>query len=128
VELATERLVLREFREDDWPDVLAYQSDPRYLQYYRWTERTREDAVEFVHTFIAQQEERPRARFQFAVALKSDPRLIGNCGIRMGLLDAHETDIGDFGETFVKFANSCHSCLRIEQPCSGIRQYRFRGV
>jgi ribosomal-protein-alanine N-acetyltransferase len=94
VELVTKRLVLREFSEDDWPDVLAYQSDPRYLQYYHWTERTREDVVEFVHMFIAQQKERPRARFQLAVALKSDPRLIGNCGIRMESPGACEADIG----------------------------------
>jgi RimJ/RimL family protein N-acetyltransferase len=41
--LTTERLVLREFEESDWPDVLAYQSDPRYLRYYEWTERTPEE-------------------------------------------------------------------------------------
>jgi hypothetical protein len=27
--IATERLTLREFVADDWPTVLAYQSDPR---------------------------------------------------------------------------------------------------
>jgi ribosomal-protein-alanine N-acetyltransferase len=94
VELVTGRLVLREFREDDWPDVLAYQSDPRYLRYYHWTERTREDVVEFVHMFIAQQQEQPRTKFQFAVVLKSDLQLIGNCGIRMESPDAREADIG----------------------------------
>jgi len=34
--VATGRLVLREFEEDDWRAVLAYQSDPRYLRYYAW--------------------------------------------------------------------------------------------
>jgi RimJ/RimL family protein N-acetyltransferase len=37
MELITERLILRDFEADDWPDVLAYQSDPRYLRYYAWT-------------------------------------------------------------------------------------------
>jgi hypothetical protein len=31
--LVTARLVLREVVEADWPAVLAYQSDPRYLRY-----------------------------------------------------------------------------------------------
>ena len=39
MELRTARLVLRDFRADDWPAVLAYQSDPRYLRFYEWTER-----------------------------------------------------------------------------------------
>ncbi|NLE76094.1 MAG: GNAT family N-acetyltransferase, partial [Chloroflexi bacterium] len=30
--LTTHRLRLREFVAEDWPAVLAYQSDPRYLQ------------------------------------------------------------------------------------------------
>jgi hypothetical protein len=34
VEIKTERLVLREIRTDDWPAVLEYQRDPRYLRYY----------------------------------------------------------------------------------------------
>ena len=32
--IATERLVPREFIIDDWPAVLAYQRDPRYLRFY----------------------------------------------------------------------------------------------
>ena len=92
--LTTERLVLREFNQDDWPDVLAYQSDPRYLRYYPWTERTPEDVGEFVHRFIAQQGEDPRTKFQLAIDLKSDTNLIGNCGIRMKSAGAHAADIG----------------------------------
>lgn len=92
--LETERLVLREFEEGDWADVLAYQSDPRYLEYYPWTERSPEDAQAFVRTFVLQQHERPRTKFQLAVALKSDGQLIGNCGIRKGAPDAREADIG----------------------------------
>ncbi len=57
MELTTERLILRECKESDWPDVLAYQSDPRYLRYYEWTERTAEAVQEFVRMFLAQQRE-----------------------------------------------------------------------
>jgi ribosomal-protein-alanine N-acetyltransferase len=94
LELTTERLILREFDEDDWPDVLAYQTDPLYLRYYEWTERTPEAVQEFVHTFLAQQREQPRTKFQLAVVLRSTGQLIGTCGTRMERADAHEADIG----------------------------------
>ena len=94
MELTTERLLLREFNHSDWPEVLAYQSDPRYLRYYVWTERTPEEVQAFVQMFIDQQAEQPRTKFQLAVSLKSSGRLIGNCGIRMESPDTHQADIG----------------------------------
>jgi RimJ/RimL family protein N-acetyltransferase len=94
MELATERLILREFQKDDWPDVLAYQSNPLYLQYYDWADRTPDDVQKFVHVFIAQQQELPRTKFQLAIVLKANHQLVGNCGIRMESASAHEADIG----------------------------------
>ncbi len=94
MELRTERLILREFTDHDWPDVLAYQTDPRYLRYYAWTERTPAAVRAFVQTFLDQQQAQPRSKFQLAITLKSNQRLIGNCGLRMQSADAHEGDIG----------------------------------
>lgn len=92
--LTTDRLILRDFTADDWPAILVYQSDPRYLQYYEWTERTEEDVRGFANMFIEHQKQQPRTRFQLAVILKADGRLIGNCGIRMAAVDSHEGEIG----------------------------------
>ena len=50
--LETPRLTLREYTEDDFAAVFAYQSDPRYLRYYPWEGRTLEDVQRFVRTFI----------------------------------------------------------------------------
>jgi ribosomal-protein-alanine N-acetyltransferase len=94
MELVTERLILREFTSDDWPAVLAYQTDERYLRYYEWTERTPEAVQAFVQMFLDQQQEQPRRKFQLAVTLKSNGQLIGNCGIRMDSAGAQEADIG----------------------------------
>ena len=94
MELTTERLRLREFEPGDWPAVLAYQSDPRYLRYYEWTDRTPEAVKAFVQMFLAQQQEQPRLKFQLAVVLKSSGQLIGNCGIRLKSPDAQVGDIG----------------------------------
>jgi RimJ/RimL family protein N-acetyltransferase len=94
MELHTERLLLREFVAADWPAVLAYQRDPRYLQYYLWIDRTPDDAQRFVQMFLEQQAEQPRRKFQLAVVLKANGQLIGNCGIRQTSADAREADIG----------------------------------
>lgn len=94
LKIVTQRLVLREFLEEDWAAVLAYQQDDRYLRYYPWTERTEGDARSFVQTFIEWQCEVPRRRFQLAVTLKDFGTLIGNCGIRRKPDSGWEADIG----------------------------------
>lgn len=92
--LTTPRLLLREFVPDDWPAVLAYQSDPHYLRYYAWTERTAEEVQRFVASFVEQQQVQPRTKFQLAIVLREEERLIGNCGIRLDAADGRKAEIG----------------------------------
>lgn len=92
--LTTDRLVLREFVEDDWRAVLAYQSDSRYLRFNTWTKRTPEDVQAFVGRFVTQQRQDPRLKFQLAITLPPAGQLIGNAGIRIKTAGGHEADIG----------------------------------
>jgi ribosomal-protein-alanine N-acetyltransferase len=92
--IETERLVLREFVADDWPSVLAYQSDPRYLRYYEWTGRTQDAVRAFIGMFIGWQGERPRTRFQLAIETRAEGHLIGNCGVRLTAPGSRVADIG----------------------------------
>jgi RimJ/RimL family protein N-acetyltransferase len=92
--IETARLILREFREDDWPAVLAYQSDPRYLRFYGWESRSPDEVKAFVAMFIRMQAETPRTKFQLAIETKADGRLIGNCGVRKSSPDAPVADMG----------------------------------
>jgi RimJ/RimL family protein N-acetyltransferase len=92
VELRTERLVLREFVTDDWPAMLAYESDPLYLRYYEWTEAAPEVTQAFVQRFVNNQQQLPRTKFQLAITLNG--QLIGNCGIRKDEPDARQADMG----------------------------------
>jgi len=94
MKLETERLILRDFVKEDWGRVLEYQSDPLYLRYYEWTERTPEAVQNFVGWFLDHQQQMPRFKFQLAVTLKSNNQLIGNCGIRMDHANAFQADIG----------------------------------
>jgi RimJ/RimL family protein N-acetyltransferase len=92
--LTTQRLILREFVEEDWEAVLTYQSDPLYLRYNPWTQRSEAGVREFVGWFLANQQEQPRAKFQLAVILKGEGRLIGNCGVRVNDPELREGNIG----------------------------------
>lgn len=92
--LTTDRLVLRDFVEDDWQAVLAYQNDPRYLRFNTWTKRSAEDVQAFVRRFVAQQGQDPRLKFQLALTLPASGQLIGNAGIRIKTAGGHEADIG----------------------------------
>ncbi|MBN4004652.1 GNAT family protein [Nostoc sp. LPT] len=92
--LETHRLLMRDFVETDWQAVFAYQSNPLYLRYNYWTRRTQKDVCEFIQMFIDQQKEQPRTKFQLAIILKEENRLIGNCGIRVNDLEMREANIG----------------------------------
>ena len=92
--IETERLILREFREEDWPEVLAYWNDPLY-QRYNPDLPDREGFVRgLVEMFVASQAEEPRRKWQLAVMRRSNGRLIGNCGIRVNNAELREANIG----------------------------------
>ena len=94
MKIETERLILRDFVKEDWKQVLEYQSNPLYLRYNPWTERTPEAVQEFVGWFLDNQKEKPRIKFQLAITLKFNDLLIGNCGVRIDTPDSVEADIG----------------------------------
>jgi len=92
--LQTDRLLLREFVAEDWPAVLAYQRDPRYVRFYAWIERTEAEVRTFVQCFLAWQQEVPRRKIQLAVTLRSTGELIGNVGLRQSTPEALVAEIG----------------------------------
>ncbi len=92
--LMTDRLVLREFEEDDWKAILAYQDDPLYLRYNPWSHRTEQDVRRFVQMFIDWSKEEVRRKYQLAITLRSEGKLIGNGGLRMSNHSSWEADIG----------------------------------
>jgi [ribosomal protein S5]-alanine N-acetyltransferase len=90
----TERLMLRDFVDEDWRAVWAYHGDARYLRFYPHTVRTEADVQAFVAMFLAQQRATPRTKFQQAVVLKDGDALIGNCGVRLVDDGGHEAEMG----------------------------------
>ncbi len=94
MEIRTDRLILREFAAEDWRAVYAYHNDTRYLEFYEWEHRTEQDTKAFVQMFLDQQAETPRTKFQFAVVLQENNKLIGNAGIRKRSVKTYQADMG----------------------------------
>ena len=92
--LETERLILRRFTDSDLPSLFAYRNDPEVARYQNWSVMDESGLRVFIQN---QQSLQPGALgewFQFAVALKSTDKLIGDCALKVGREDAKQGEIG----------------------------------
>ncbi len=94
VELETERLVLREFRKDDWKVVHEYAVDPEVVRYMPWGPNDERDTKDFIARALASQLEDPRTKFEFAITVAATDRLIGGTGIRISRPESLGADMG----------------------------------
>ncbi len=81
VEPRTERLLLREFAEDDWPALHAVESHPEVARYQSFDARTDDESRAYVLGALADAASVPRRTWDLAVILAADDRLIGRCGL-----------------------------------------------
>ena len=81
MQIATDRLVLRDYVEDDWLRVYEYRCDERYLRYYQ-EDSNKQRAREFIRMVTGWATEQPRRKFQLAITRAEDGFLIGSCGVR----------------------------------------------
>ncbi len=94
VVLATPRLRLREYADDDFAAVHAYASDPDVSRYMRWGPNREDDTRAFLRRSAAHRGERPRRDFELAITLGADDRLIGGCGLHVAEPEHRSAFIG----------------------------------
>ena len=94
MEIATDRLLLREFVLDDWHELFAYQNDRRYLDIIGREPQSEDSCRAMVEVFVSNATARPRRKFQLAATLATSGELIGNCGIRRNDRNDWDADIG----------------------------------
>jgi len=94
VTIETERLLLREFSRDDWQSVHEYAVDPEVYRYMPWGPNSEDETRAFVERAIASSLADPRLRFELAVTLAEDGRLVGGAGIRAADADFRVADMG----------------------------------
>jgi ribosomal-protein-alanine N-acetyltransferase len=80
--IETQRLIIRNFRDEDWERVHLYGSLPDFSQYEAWGPNTLEDTKKYIAEMVAQALDPQRFQFELAVCLKEKDFLIGGCGIR----------------------------------------------
>lgn len=91
--LRTARLLLREFRDDDFDDVHAYASQPDVARYMDWGPNPLAETRAFMQRMFDAQATWPRDDVNLAIEHAGDRRVIGS--IRLGRKPAeHAADLG----------------------------------
>lgn len=90
----TQRLVIRRFDEADAPALCAYRRDPEVARYQGWTEFSKEEARSFIAEIRAGEPGVRGRWYQFAVALREAPGLVGDIGLRVREDEPGTADIG----------------------------------
>jgi RimJ/RimL family protein N-acetyltransferase len=81
--LLTERLELRDFREEDVDAVHGWASDPEVVRFMSWGPNTRELTREFLQRKFAERTGDPRRTWDLAVVRRDTGQVIGSVGLRL---------------------------------------------
>jgi len=93
MELTTERLVLRDYRLDDFDAVHAFASDPRIATYVEWGPNSEQDSRDFLSAALAAQTVAPRMGYTLAITVDGgDP--IGSVGLTINPASPSRAEIG----------------------------------
>ncbi len=79
--LCTERLVLRPFRESDWPEVQEYAGDPQVTRYLRWGPNDVRRTRQFLRQAIDEARAAEISRLQLAVVEQKSVRVRGGLSL-----------------------------------------------
>ena len=94
ITIETVRLILREFREEDWKEIHLYSSDEDVIRFMPWGPNTEEDTRNFVGRALREKGKVPRKEYHLVVTEKSTGRLIGAVEITLGGHDDLQGMIG----------------------------------
>jgi aminoglycoside 6'-N-acetyltransferase len=93
--IRTDRLILRRFRLQDAPDVLAYRGDPLVARYQSWdVPYSLEKTVAFVEEASSGSCGVPGRWTQLAVELAESGRVIGDTAFHISRSVPHQAEIG----------------------------------
>jgi RimJ/RimL family protein N-acetyltransferase len=95
VEIQTERLRLRPFRDADLAAFVAYRSDPEIARYQSWdSSYSMADAESFLHSQRGVEFGRPGEWLQLAIVERATERLCGDCAVRVATDQPATAEIG----------------------------------
>lgn len=97
MELETDRLILREFTETDWPAVHAYAGNAETVEQMEFGPNTPSETKNFIQQAMVNSKQLPRTSYDLAVVVAKTDMLIGGVGLRVSN-PQHQS--GDFGYIF----------------------------
>lgn len=129
-ELATKRLLLREFVMTDFADVFAYESDPEVVQYVSYGPYSEEECRKDLSWHIAHQQDPQRRFYYMAMGLASENRVIGFCGLKFRegyrleaelsyAMNRHYWGQGYMSEAVEAIVNYAFTSLRVHRVFGG---------
>lgn len=92
--LSTQRLTIRPLTMSDLDDFHAYRCDPEVSKYQGFETMNREEAETFIASNINRSLGVPGQWVQYAIALKSAGKVIGDCALRLKAPDPRIAEIG----------------------------------
>lgn len=95
--LDTPRLRLRRFASEDLAAFVFYRNEPAVARYQSWETVGLSEAAVMIQQQSVLEPGEPGAWFQFAVTLRPDLNLIGDCGL---YIDPSDSRLAEIGFTF----------------------------
>ncbi len=97
--IETPRLILRRFRDDDLPTLLAYRNDPEVARYQGWDAMSDAEGRAFIAQMAAAKPGTPGEWFQVAAELKETGEHAGDCGL---YVEPDDPRLGEIGYTIAR--------------------------
>jgi RimJ/RimL family protein N-acetyltransferase len=94
MELLTQRLCLRRFRQDDAVALAAYRSLPEVARFQDWTTFDRNDAARLIAAQADVTPNTPGTWLQWALVLRDSQDLVGDCGIHFRKDEPEQVKLG----------------------------------
>jgi RimJ/RimL family protein N-acetyltransferase len=91
--LQTERLILRDFRPNDFAAFYATSDDPEYQQFYSKRETSRAFWQALFERILSATQAPERTQYQLAVCLHTG-ELVGTCGVRIEVPEHQQASFG----------------------------------
>jgi RimJ/RimL family protein N-acetyltransferase len=92
--LTTSRLIIRRFQASDLESFVAYRADPEVARFQSWENFTQAAGAAFIAEMSRQHPDTPGEWFQFAIELKSNGMMIGDCALHAYANNADTAEIG----------------------------------
>lgn len=81
MKIETQRLIIRDFINEDWISVHKYASNHEVTKFTLWGPNSEGDTKSYIEQQINKQQSTKRIDYEFGVLLRESNLLVGGCGI-----------------------------------------------